>query len=138
MQPNTKGDFKSRNSVFRLKAFFVLALLVPLGLYCKWYQGSFADWINNDLVGIWYVMAWCLGLAIVAPRFPAWQNALTVFVVTCLLEVLQLSSWYPLEWARGFVIGRILLGTSFVWSDFIYYIIGALVAGLLLQYWQSQ
>lgn len=138
MQPNTKGDFKPGITVFRLKLILTLAVLIPLGLFCKWYKGPFADWINNDLVGIWYVMAWCLGLAFVAPAFPAWKNALTVFVVTSLLEVLQLSSWYPLEWARGFVIGRILLGTTFVWSDFIYYILGALLAGFLLQYWQSQ
>ncbi len=121
---------------FRFKIILTLAVLVPLGLYSKVYQGPMVNWISNQLVGIWYVMAWCLGVAFCWPRFAAWKNALVVFLVTCMLEVLQLSEWYPLEWARSFWAGRILLGTSFIWMDFVYYTVGALIAGWLLARWQ--
>jgi hypothetical protein len=125
-------------AVFRLKVVLALAVLVPLGLYSKAYNGPLASWINNDLVGIWYVMAWCLGVAFIWPRFSSWKNALVVFLVTCLLEVLQLSEWYPLEWARSFFVGRLVLGTTFIWMDFFYYILGGLAAWGLLSIWQKK
>lgn len=125
------------STFFRVKVSLTLAALVPLGLYSKVYTGPLTGWVSNELVGIWYVVAWCLGVAFLFPRFPARKNALVVFLVTCLLEVLQLSDWYPLEWARSFWVGRLLLGTSFVWLDFMYYTIGALLGYALLRIWQK-
>jgi hypothetical protein len=56
-----------------------------------------------------------------------------VLSVTCLLEGLQL--WHPpfLEWPRSYLIGQILLGTTFSWSDFPYYFIGAELGWLWIQ-----
>jgi hypothetical protein len=50
--------------------------------------------------------------------------AIGVFVVTSLLEVLQL--WHPwaLEQARATFLGRALLGTTFAWWDFPHYALG--------------
>lgn len=124
--------------VFRIKVIIAIAVLVPIGLYSKVYNGPIASWINNDVVGIWYVIAWCLGVAFIWPRFPGWKIALVVFLVTCFLEVLQLSEWYTLEWARSFFIGRLVLGTTFIWLDFFYYILGGLAAWGLLSIWQNK
>lgn len=122
----------------RLKLGAVLALLIPLGLGSKAYQGPAADWLNNDFVGVCYVVAWCLGIALLWPKLPARKNALAVFLGTCGVEVLQLSQWYPLAWARSFTAGRILLGTTFVWSDFLYYAVGAIAAYWLLRHLQRR
>jgi len=56
-----------------------------------------------------------------------------VFIVTCLLECLQL--WHPpfLEVLRSGFIGRTIIGTSFVWSDFIYYVLGCLAGWFWLE-----
>jgi hypothetical protein len=103
----------------------VLVGLVPLGLYSKVYAGPAADWVNDSLGGVFYVLFGCLLVFWLLPRVAPWRIALTVLVITCLLEFLQL--WHPpwLEWLRSFWMGRILLGTTFAWSDFPYYFLGA-------------
>jgi len=99
--------------------------LVPLGLYSKVYAGPAATWVNNSLCGVFYVLFWCLLVFWLLPRVRPWRIALAVLAMTCLLEFLQL--WHPpwLEGLRSFWAGQILLGTTFAWSDFPYYFIGA-------------
>lgn len=47
--------------------------------------------------------------------------------MTCILEFLQL--WHPpfLELIRSYLIGRLLIGTSFSWWDFPHYLVGCLI-----------
>jgi hypothetical protein len=54
-----------------------------------------------------------------------------VFIVTCILEFLQL--WHPpfLEWIRNYFLGRTIIGNSFSKSDFLYYFFG-LIGSLFL------
>ena len=61
-----------------------------------------------------------------------WKIATAVFSITCALEFLQL--WHPpfLEIIRRNFIGRTVIGTSFVPSDFFYYIIGSLMGWMWL------
>ena len=107
--------------------------LAPLSLYTKVYAGPAAAWVNNSLGGVFYVLFWCLLVFWCLPRVAPWRIALAVLAVTCLLEFLQL--WHPplLEWLRSFWFGQILLGTTFAWSDFPYYFIGAGLGWLWMQ-----
>lgn len=68
------------------------------------------------------------------PQVKPWRIALAVLAVTCLLEFLQ--RWHPpwLAWLRSVWIGQILLGTTFAWSDFPYYFIGAGLGWLWMQW----
>jgi hypothetical protein len=102
-----------------------LVSLVPLGLYTKVYAGPAAAWVNNSLGGVFYVLFWCLLLFWLQSGLRPGRVALAVLAVTCLLEFLQ--RWHPpwLEGLRSFWLGQILLGTTFAWSDFPYYFIGA-------------
>ncbi len=102
-----------------------LVVIAAAGISTKLYQGAARDWVNNSLSGVFYVLFWCLAAALVFPRATARRISVVVFVVTCGLEFLQL--WHPqfLERARGTIPGRALLGTSFVWSDFPYYLAGS-------------
>ena len=103
----------------------VLVGLVPLGLYTKVYAGPAAAWANHSLGGVFYVLFWCLLVFWLLPQAKPSRIALVVLAVTCLLEFLQ--RWHPpwLEWLRSFWLDQILLGTTFAWSDFPYYFIGA-------------
>jgi hypothetical protein len=115
------------NANRRLRRWTGLALvgLAPLGLYSKFYKGPAAAWVNDSLGGVFYVLFWRLLVFWLLPRVRPWRIALAVLAVTCLLEFMQL--WHPslLEGLRSFWIGQILLGTTFAWSDFPYYFIGA-------------
>ncbi|NJK39537.1 MAG: DUF2809 domain-containing protein [Oscillatoriales cyanobacterium RM2_1_1] len=70
---------------------------------------------SRDVVLIW-------------PKVSPGKVAVWVFIITCILEVLQL--WKPpfLQAIRATLMGRLLLGTSFSLWDFLYYALGCAIA----------
>jgi hypothetical protein len=109
----------------RIWAGISLVIIIVFGFMTKFYSGPGANWVNNSLGGVFYEIFWCLVLFLLLPRLAAWKNATMVFCVTCLLEFLQL--WHPpfLEAIRSNFIGATILGTTFAWSDFCYYLFGS-------------
>jgi hypothetical protein len=118
----------------RMAAMISLALITPIGFAVKFYSGPAAPWVNNSLGGLFYELFWCLVLFVFLPRLAPLKIAALVFGGTCMLELLQL--WHPpfLETIRATFIGATLLGTTFAWSDFIYYLIGCVAGGLYLNF----
>jgi Protein of unknown function (DUF2809) len=92
------------------------------------------DWFG----GFAYVFIWILICYIVKPRVRAARLAWAVLVITCLLETLQL--WHPiwLEQVRGTLGGRLLLGTTFEWSDFPPYFAGLLAGWAVVSALQAK
>ncbi len=117
----------------RILAIIILIVLVPVGFYTKFYSGPAQTWINNSFGGFLYEIFWCLVFFIVFPQTRPKIIAITVFVITCLLEFLQL--WHPsfLELIRSDFIGRTIIGNSFNWLDFLYYITGSLAGWLIVK-----
>ncbi len=112
----------------------LILIITPLGFLTKSYSGWAAGWVNNSLSGVLYVVFWCL---VGAFLFPASQNRKIVFWVVLLSSILEVAQlWHPpvLEYFRSFYLGRVLLGTSFCWSDFFYYLIGGGIGWWLLNY----
>jgi hypothetical protein len=86
------------------------------------------DWLANHLGGFFYVFFWaCLVLGLFPANRPG-RIILTVLVLTCGVEFLQL--WQPpfLESIRATRPGALVLGTTFHWRDFPGYFVGALFA----------
>ena len=110
-----------------------IIIIVPLGIYTKFYSGQAARWVNDSLGGVLYVIFWCLFAFLFLSNTKPWKIATAVFAVTCFLEFLQL--WQPplLEYLRSNFIGRTILGTSFTWSDFPYYIVGCGIGWLWMK-----
>ena len=102
-----------------------LILVVPLGFYSKFYYGPGAHWVNDSLGGFFYEIFWCLLTAALFPSISPQKIAVAVFAATCGLEFLQL--WRPvfLEAIRETFLGRTILGTTFSWLDFPYYLAGS-------------
>ena len=121
------GILKARSSTIIL-----LFIIIAFGFYTKFYSGPAASWVNNSLGGVFYEIFWCLLFFLFFQKAKPFKIAATVLAITCCLESLQL--WHPgfLEVLRSNFIGRTILGTSFNWSDFIYYIIGSSIGYLLL------
>ena len=114
-------------------AMISLATVIPAGFYCKFYSGPAANWVRNSLSGVLYELFWCLLLFMLFEGIKPWVIAVSVLMATCLLEFLQL--WHPpfLELIRSTFIGRTLLGTSFTWFDFPYYLAGCAIGWLWLR-----
>ena len=111
----------------------LLSITVLIGLTSKFYAGPGANWVNNSLSGVIYEIFWCLAVLSILPRSRVWMIATGVFLVTCLLEFLQLWHEAHLEVVRATFIGRALLGTSFTWLDFPYYVVGCGIGWLLIR-----
>ena len=127
-------------STLRSRFQLALAILIitPLGFATKFYSGPLAWWVSDFLGGFLYVIFWCLVWTFLLPKISELRICLWVLGVTCGLEVLQL--WHPffLEWIRSFFIGRSIIGTTFVWMDFPYYIIGSIVGVSILRILKKQ
>lgn len=115
-----------------------LLVIVPLGFYSKFYAGPAANWVNNSLSGVLYVIFWCLLIFLLVPSAKPGIIALAVLAITSVLEFAQL--WQPpaLEWARSSFMGRSLLGTYFTWSDFPYYVLGCGIGWLWMRWLQGR
>lgn len=117
----------------RTYAVVSLLIVVPLGFGLKYYPGPLREWVNNSLGGTAYVIFWCLALFALWPRRSAINPiVISVLVVTGALEALQLVDHPLLNRIRATFLGRTLIGTTFVWSDYIYYVIGAVLGRLWL------
>jgi hypothetical protein len=130
---------KEQSPASRKRGWTVVSLLiiVPIGVYSKFYTGPAANWVNNSLSGVFYEIFWCVLLFLFLDNTKPWIIATLVLMVTCVLEFLQL--WHPpfLEFLRSIFIGRALLGTSFTWSDFPYYFLGCGVGWLWMKWLQN-
>ncbi|MDJ0507996.1 MAG: DUF2809 domain-containing protein [Crocosphaera sp.] len=122
--------FNKKRSLITLSIF----LVIPLGLYSKYYRGIGSAWLNDYGAAIWYEVFWCL----LAFYFFSGQKALKlipiyVFIITCLIEIFQL--WNPpiLALIRSHILVKLVLGTTFSWWDFPHYLIGCLIAWLWLE-----
>jgi hypothetical protein len=109
-----------------------LVCLIPIGLIAKIYELPGNQFISNKLTGALYVLFWSGFTAFLFPRIKNQIICTTVLLVTCLIEFMQLFSSPFLEYVRTSFVGRALIGNSFSWSDFIYYLIGALLAWFFL------
>ena len=117
----------SRIMTPRRAYLILLVLLVPIGFATKFYNGPVADWVSDSLGGLLYVMFWMLLAMAIRPHARIALVALAVLTVTCLLEFLQF--WHPIWLApiRATFLGHALLGNTFSWLDFPYYLLGALL-----------
>jgi hypothetical protein len=122
-----KPAIKSLITQKRSWTLISLLIIVPLGFYTKFYSGPGADWVNNSLGGVFYEIFWCLVIFFFFQKGDPSHIALTVLIMTCILEFLQLWHSFFLEFLRNYFIGSVILGTSFTWADFSYYFIGSAI-----------
>ena len=134
MELTIRSHIKVKNKLTLIS----ILIIVPVGFYSKFYNGPASDWVNNSLGGVFYEIFWCLLIFLFFNKSKSWIIAISVLVITCLLEFLQL--WQPLflEIIRSHFIGRTILGNSFNWSDFPYYFLGSGLGWLWLKYLQKR
>jgi Protein of unknown function (DUF2809) len=113
---------------------FSLLIVIAVGFVFKYYTGPAHQWFNDYGAAVLYEIFWCLfAFFFFRSSAAVWQIPLWVFIVTCILEFLQL--WHPplLEHFRATLIGKWLIGTTFAWWDFPHYALGCVLGWLWLQ-----
>jgi len=129
-----KSDYRK----LRICLVLSIAVVTPLGFYFKFGLGKSIPWFSIYGAGVLYEVFFILVFFLVFPGKRSILNVpLWVFIITCLLETLQL--WQPpfLQAIRKTFLGAVLLGTTFTWQDFPHYILGStLGAGLIYLFWR--
>jgi len=113
-------------TALQIRIIICLAVTIPLGFGFKYYSGPGAGWFNAHGAGILYEIFWCLCAFFFFPyRRTIPVIAVSVFIVTCILETMQL--WHPplLEAIRSRAVGVWIIGNCFDWMDFPHYILGS-------------
>ncbi len=116
----------------RTWTIILIVLLIPIGIYTKFYAGPLSGWVNNSLGGDLYVIFWSLLVFLFRSSVSPFKISLGIFLITCVIEFLQLWKAGFLTFLRGNFIGRTILGTSFSWLDFPHYLLGFFISWILL------
>ncbi|MEA5572069.1 DUF2809 domain-containing protein [Calothrix sp. UHCC 0171] len=118
---------------YRLALFISIIVIVPFGYFVRFSQGLGLPWLQDFLGSVAYEIFWILLVAFLYRQASPQKIAIGVFLATCGIEFLQL--WQPpfLQAVRSTLIGRLVLGNTFVWSDFIAYFVGSLAGWLWLR-----
>ena len=123
-------------SFFSARRYIILSLCIifPVGFLFKLYSGPAHKWFNDYGAAVMYEIFWCMVIFLFYPhKKAAIKITVGVFVVTSLLEVLQLWQPWFLQQIRSTFLGAALLGNTFVWWDFPHYVLGCLISWLWMR-----
>lgn len=120
-----------RNSI--IKTIVLIIIVAALGVLSKILPAQ-DSWVSNHLAGVFYVVELALILSLIFPDHLSFVLVLVAFLFTSLVEFLQ--NWHPdfLEPIRASFLGHTILGSTFCWLDFPWYLAGAFIGWLLLQW----
>lgn len=111
------------------RLIYVLGLLIviPLGLSTKFLDGSgpLFEWWRDSFGDVLYQFALMLVALLVRPKLPLVPLAWGTFLYSSVIEFTQLIQTPWLDALRPTLFGRLMLGSHFVWADFIYYFLGS-------------
>ena len=124
-----------RHPLFKCRLILLthLIFLVPLGYIVRFSKGFGPAWLHDAFGGIAYEIFWIVFVLFIAPKTSMIWTASGVCLTTCAIEFLQL--WQPpwLQAIRANLLGRLVLGNSFTWTDFPVYFLGCFVGWIWMR-----
>ena len=111
----------------RMRCAIALALLLPLGLATRAQPYLFWPFVAEHGGDALWCAALLIALRAVFTRMRPWRIALLAFAVASAVEFSQLYRADWLDAMRRTGVGRLTLGSGFVWIDFARYAAGALI-----------
>lgn len=115
----------------RLLAAGSALVTIPLGLGSRRFAAHLPSFVADYAGDALYATLLCALLRFVCPRARALWLGLGAFALSALVELSQSLHVGVLDAARATRLGRLVLGTTFVWSDFPCYAAGALLGVLI-------
>ena len=115
----------------RIAIFVVLIVVAGLGLASRSLSGSLPVFVTAHAGDALWTVAAYLTLALVWPRWSPLRLGVAAFGVSVAVELSQLIDVAWLNAARQTLPGRLLLGSGFLWLDWLRYLAGAIVATIV-------
>jgi hypothetical protein len=118
---------------YRVALLISILLIIPIGYIIRFSQGIVPYWINDSFGSIAYEIFWIVFMQFCYPKASPFWSAIGVCLATCAIEFLQL--WQPpfLQAIRATLPGRLVLGNTFMWSDFPPYFVGSFLGWVWIQ-----
>lgn len=110
----------------------IVLLVITLGLFTRssfMGEGFFKDYAGDTL---WAAMVY-FGLCFFLPKWSPIKIAIVALCFSYAIEISQLNQEPWLNNIRSTKIGSLVLGRGFLWSDFLCY-----TTGVLLAYWMDR
>lgn len=128
MTDGINTQFSGRRNRFGFSVALLLTIVLGLG------SRRWSDWLPEFIVNhagdaLWAVAVYIL-LAIIMPVMRSWKLAVFSLVISFGVEFIQLINMPWLDSLRATLIGKLMLGSGFLWIDLIRYFAG--VAGAFL------
>lgn len=109
----------------------IIIIVIILGLYSQKIDGNIPYFIKDYLGdSLWSLMIF-IGFTFIFNRMKTIKITIMALIFSFIIEISQL---YHADWIDGIritVLGRLVLGSTFSWSDLVAYIIG-IIFGLII------
>jgi Protein of unknown function (DUF2809) len=116
---------------YRVALLLTIVLIVPIGYFLRFWT-ALPWWVSDISGSLAYQIFWIALAQFCFPKFSIVKTAIGVFIFSCAIEFLQLYQPDWLQAIRATLPGRLVLGNTFLWSDFLPYAIGCGLGGILM------
>lgn len=120
-----KENFKGSQLRTRVSYFIISIAVVILGLLSR--SSIMTRWVPLSIGDLLYATLLYFLISTLLPTNSKFTRALLALVWCIIIEILQLVDSGILHDARQTLLGRLILGQGFLWSDFIFYAAGTFV-----------
>jgi hypothetical protein len=117
---------------YRLALLVGIVCIIPVGYGVRFSTTLNAPLLQDIAGSLAYQVLLMFVAAFIWPRMSPAKSAAGVFAFSCAIEFLQLCKWPSVLALQATWAGRVVLGNTFLWSDFPPYAMGCVVGWFVL------
>ena len=118
---------------YRLALLFCMVCVIPFGYLVRFSTQLQAPLLQDIVGSVAYQILLMMVIAFISPPLSLVKSAVGVFIVSSAIEFLQLCQAPFLVAVRATWAGRVIIGNTFLWSDFPPYALGCLLGWIILR-----
>ncbi len=111
--------------------FLITLLVIIIGITVRLKQEWFPDFVNLWLGDLLYAVMMFFAISFLFPNKKALHRAFAAAIVCYAVEFFQMYHAPWIEAVRSTLLGKLILGRGFLWSDVLAYSAGVVMAYLL-------
>lgn len=112
----------------RLLCVFLLSVTVVCGLGSRKFSRGLPEFVAENAGDCLWTVAVYLAICILFPSWSPFRVLAISIGLSFFVEISQLIDWHYLDRVRQTRVGRLLLGSGFLWVDLVRYCVGGSVA----------
>lgn len=118
---------------YRLALLVCIVCIIPFGYGVRFSTALNAPLLQDIVGSVAYQVLLMMVVAFICPRLSLGKCAVGVFIASSAIEFLQLCKAPVLLALQATWLGRVILGNTFLWSDFPPYALGCAIGWIALR-----